>query len=864
MSPQVQKFAQKIRAILSNFDSPEAAAEAYREDIESYGMIFDDAMLRDLAEAAKAVRASIEDVVILHKSSLIASTPDWYDGPQQGDIHWPALRGYLENTKKWNPDTIDSIDDSSNEVVSLLGDPSKEQLLVRGLVVGYVQSGKTANMTAVISKAVDAGYNLIVVLGGVTNKLRAQTQGRFESDIVNRNRHLWHLYTTTEDDGDFSYPANGSFTMPREGFAQLIVMKKEGSRLRAFNRTIKKTPASILKKLKVLLIDDECDQASVNSARGDYDMTRINEQIRLMIKSLPAVSYVGYTATPFANVFIDPFPHNKEELDDLYPQNFITALERPIGYFGALEVFGGTDASEDDDDRDMVRILPENELPLLRPSSMKEKSTFIPQMTDSLRDAVLWFLASCAIRRLRGQQDKHSTMLVHSSQYVDQHEHMSQMIRNWIAQHESDLLADRGPVSKRFDQLVEDERTRTSPAGEQCIPESLVAIRSTLSEVFQALEYAVENGPSDIRLDYETGPKTYIVVGGTVLARGLTLEGLIVSFFLRTTKQYDTLLQMGRWFGFRIGYDDLPRLWTTADLISKFRSLATIEEEIREDIAAYREHRLTPMDFAVKVRAIPGMAITSASKMKHAIRSSMSFDGRHVQTIRFDHRDVDIVRGNWSAAAALVDEVCTTGKRDSSERRPLFRHVPVACIRKFLLNTRICDGHMDLKQEHLLAYLDRMGTSLDRWNVGVIVPNAPASSERELGSLGKVALVNRSKLKASPAEYADIKALMSKQDILIDAESPKVEKGEGWKDLKARRPDLPLLLLYPVDGRSRSKTASKSRTDLDAVGDLIGFGMVFPGAQDQAGEYFQVELDAPTPEQLDEDELAEVEGGTNG
>ncbi len=862
MTPQVLKFAQKIREVLSNYDSPEDAAQAYREDIESYGMSFDDAMLNDLAEAAKAVRASIEDVVILHKSSLIANTPDWYDGPQQGDVHWPALRGYLENTKKWHPDTIDSIDESSNEVVSLLGDPSKDQLLVRGLVVGYVQSGKTANMTAVISKAVDAGYNLIVVLGGVTNKLRAQTQGRFESDIVNRNRHLWHLYTTTEDNGDFSYPANGSFTMPREGFAQLIVMKKEGSRLRAFNRTIKKTPASILRKLKVLLIDDECDQASVNSAKGDYDMTRINEQIRLMIKSLPAVSYVGYTATPFANVFIDPFPHNKEELDDLYPQNFITALERPIGYFGALEVFGGTDASEEDE-RDMVRILPEKELPLLRPSSMKEKSTFIPQITDSLRDAVLWFLASCAIRRLRGQQDKHSTMLVHSSQYVDQHEHMSQIIRNWIDEHEADLLADKGPVSERFDELVEDERTRTAPAGESCIPETLNEIRLTLPEVFEALEFAVENGPSDIRLDYEAGPKTYIVVGGTVLARGLTLEGLIVSFFLRTTKQYDTLLQMGRWFGFRIGYDDLPRLWTTADLISKFRSLATIEEEIREDITAYREKKHSPMDFAVKVRAIPGMAITSASKMKNAIRSSMSFDGRHVQTIRFDHDDIGIVRGNWSAAAALVDEAHATGRRDASERRPLFRNVPVAAIRKFLMNTSICEGHMDLKQEHLLGYLDRMRNSLGLWNVGVIVPNTGPCSEHALGHLDNVAMVNRSKLTASPPEYADIKALMSKQDILIDAENPKAAKTEGWKELKARRPDLPLLLLYPIDGQSRSKTGSNSRTSLNAVGDLVGFGIVFPGAQDQAGEYFQVELDAPTPEQLDVDEVAEVEGGTD-
>ncbi|MCE8471380.1 endonuclease, partial [Rhodovulum sulfidophilum] len=278
------------------------------------------------------------------------------------------MHEYLK-TKGWEPDTVRSLDDASSEVVSLLGNPNEETFACRGLVVGYVQSGKTANMTAVMAKAVDAGYNLAIVLGGVTNKLRQQTQDRFERDVL-RYRSRWQLYTTS--DRDFVQPANGGFTMPAEGHAQLVVMKKEGSRLKQLRRTIDRTPAAIMRKLKVLLIDDECDQASVNSSRGEFDMTRINEEIRRVLKALPAVSYVGYTATPFANVFINPYPHGVgEDLDDLYPRDFITALERPSGYFGAHEVFGSDSDDDDSRERDMIRILSEDEPDQLRPRSPK-------------------------------------------------------------------------------------------------------------------------------------------------------------------------------------------------------------------------------------------------------------------------------------------------------------------------------------------------------------------------------------------------------------------------------------------------------------------------------------------------------------
>lgn len=862
MQTQIDRFEKNIRKRLRNFDGPQEAADDLRAEYEENGFILDGPMLADLAEAVSRLNAEEKPVKYLRRNSIICERTDWYCGPSNNDKHWPALSNYLEFAKKWNGDTVRSIDETSTEIVSYLGDPSKDDFSCRGLVVGFVQSGKTANMTAVIAKAVDAGYNLIIVLGGVTNKLRAQTQRRLEKDVVARHRIFWEALTTPEDDGDFSLPTNRAFTMPKDDGAQFIVMKKEGSRLRALRKTIDKTPQVVKDKLKVLIIDDECDQASVNSAKGEFDMTKINEAIREVLARFKAVSYVGYTATPFANVFIDPYPNNPDNLDDLYPKDFITSLPRPIGYFGTSDVFGTSDA--DSGEKDMVRLLTQGEEDRLRPTSMKEKESFRPELTENLRNAVLWFLATCAIRRLRGHADQHMSMLVHSSQFVMQHRYMAELLKSWLDAEVSDLVAGKGDVAGRFGDLIEYERTRTFREGHDSIPETLQEIRSELPNVLEALEFAVENGESDMRLDYENGPKTYIAIGGTVLARGLTLEGLAVSFFLRTSKQYDTLLQMGRWFGYRPDYDDLPRLWTTDDLVSKFRSLATIEEEIRDDIANYQEHNLTPVDFAVRIRAIPGMAITSASKMKHALRTSMSYEGEHVQTIRFDHKTADVVRGNWRVAADLIETAMAQGKRNV-DKDYLFHDVPIEAVRRYLRETHISEHHMTLKQQHLLDYLDKMETTLASWNVAVLNPNTKTTSSKELGPLGHVNTFRRSRLKDGPDGYADIKALMSKRDILIDVEDPAAAsagKPDSWNAYKNLRPAIPLLVIYPIDAASPEKEGSTTRVPLDATDDLIGFGIVFPGLKDRSGGYFQVDLDAPSQDQLEEeiDAVAEVEG----
>lgn len=855
LSPQVERFVREIRQRLPNYGSAESATADLRNFIvDTFGHVSPE-MESDLSEAAKIVVSTLQKVEIIRRNSLTKTREEWYSGPAVTDQHWPALQGFLENEKHWDSDTIGSIDESSSEIVSLLANPAGNQFRCKGLVLGYVQSGKTANMTAVIAKSVDAGYNLIVLLGGVTNKLRAQTQRRLESDIVERHRPLWQLYTTPEDSGDFARPANGQFTMPVPGRAQLIVMKKESSRLEAFRKTVARTPAAVLRSLKTLIIDDECDQASVDASPLENSPTRINEAIRKIIRALPAVSYVGYTATPFANVFINP-----HESDDLYPEDFITDLPRPKDYFGALEVFGFDPDNADEEEgesagKDMIRRIPTDEVVKLRPSGAKSQVTFFPEITAELEKALLWFLITCSVRRRRGHASSHMTMLLHTSPNVKQHERMADAIRVWLEDGKAELLSASGEFWNRLVDVwtSETERVPLTGKGEQSLTPS--DLLPWLKEVFELLEVAIENGVSIERLDYTEDAKTYIVVGGSVLARGLTLEGLSVSFFLRTSQQYDTLLQMGRWFGYRHGYADLPRLWTTADLALNFRALARIEDEIRQEISLYRKLNATPLDLAVKVRQIPGLAITSKAKMRHAYRTSISFEGKHVQTIRFDHLRASTVSDNWTAAGNLVDEANATGKFDADKR--LFVDVPLSAARKFLREFWICDRHMDLKRDMVLNYLERAAHGLEKWNIAVIAPEKGRPSARPLGFLGTVPTNRRSKL-AESDEYADIKALMSKRDILVDAGDAKADG--SWSELKLLRPAVPLLLLYPIESESEpsprkgpSRSGAPSRAALNAVGDLMGIGIVFPGSLDRSGGYYSVELDIPTPDQLEDE-----------
>ena len=856
--PRVNALVQAILDALPRSADLDGAVEEVRRIFEPLGVV----ILDEDIQAAQEIVERRHNIEILHTYSIFQRRSAWYIGPQGHDAHWPALRGYFGAKPEWDASAIEMHDDTSNQIVALLGNPKDEQAHCRGLVVGHVQSGKTANMTAVIAKALDAGYNTVIVLAGMTNKLRSQTQSRLVVDLVGRHPTSWQVLTPRK--GDFHAPPHGGF-LHHTDKAQIAIVKKNVSPLRQLKKAIDETPHVTLKRLRVLVIDDECDQASVNSAGNELDMTAINAYIRELLSMFPAVSYVGYTATPFANVLISPYLGNAEEPDDLYPRDFITALPKPPGYFGAEELFGRppADAANPDPDEeglDMIRVIPAEDEQRLQPESAGDRVVFQPRMAASLEDAILYFLACCAARRARGDGDRHMTMLVHTSAYVNMHERVAAVIRKWTETRRDGILKSSSAVGAKLEAVWQDEQKRIPDGFGTARHVGAGEIAAQLDDVLDALEVVVENAQSESRIDYEGSPRTYIVVGGTILSRGLTLEGLMVSYFLRSANQYDTLLQMGRWFGYRRGYEDLPRIWTTNHLMQRFRALAAVESEIREDIDRYRLEKLTPMESAVRIRAIPGMAITASNKMRAARRCAVSFWGTHKQTIRFAHHDEAHLTRNWQAGADLVSRAESFQLRDPGRRSKLWRCVPRDLIAKFLETYETHPTHADLVPEILGRFLETDDKRLNYWNVGIVEPARGRQSGAPLGTAGHVALNIRSRLDEG-SDVADIKALMSRIDITFDR-ATKGDPQDSWDSQKERRREevgeIPLLLLYAVDKDSTPRSEGL-RTGLGAVMDVLGYGIVFPGNKTEGGHYVSVELSTLSADEIEAIEAEELQ-----
>lgn len=857
----------QIRKEQANGQDLEMAAREARQAFEAMlGLPLDATQTAHWQAAVEEIRRSIEmPIEFLQPHSLRKPRrPDWYRGPTASNIHWPSFKAHLIERRRWSSETVETIDATSTEVVRLMEDPSQPAFSGRGLVVGYVQSGKTANMLAVIAKAVDAGYRFVIILAGLTNSLRRQTQGRFEADLRNRNPDAWHLHTSYQDDGDFRELPNGWFSAM--GLAQVAVVKKNVTPLTHLLEALQKTPERLRRRMPVLIIDDECDQASVNASGSQFDPSAINALVRAILGELPCAQYIGYTATPFANVLINPYTP-QGQVDDLYPEDFITALPLPIGYFGAETLFG-RDPSDANDELpeerglDVVREVPAAEVASVQPPSAKDRLTFEPSIPESLEKALRYFVLATAARHARGQQREHCSMLIHTTVYTTTHQRLADSVADWLRQFRAGL---GGSVLEReLADLWAEEGARGDPARFGLVPVAWEDLRRHVPEVVQDIGIVVENSASDARLDFDNPARKYIVVGGSVLARGLTIEGLVVSYFVRTSSQYDTLLQMGRWFGYRPGYADLPRLWMTADLSAAFRDLAAVENEIRRDIAEYVRRDQTPLEFAVRIRQIPGMAITAAAKMMNAETCDVSFSGDHLQTIRFQHRDGDRLTANWKAGSALIDAASAHAAVTPTRGARLLRGVPLAPVLEFLGSYRASDR--DRLGKELLEYI-RTEHGADarvfgHWNIAVVEPAKGPPSDGALGVLGPVRQVNRSRLSLPRRDgAADIKALMSKRDVLLDVDDVSTEG--SWEVLKARRqaiigPYTPLLVLYAIDPDSTPQAGTNYRMALDAIGPVLGVGIVIPDRGDRRS-FVRVRLDSEAAE--GEDVLADLESG---
>jgi hypothetical protein len=639
-------------------------------------------------------------------------------------------------------------------------------------------------------------------------------------------------------------------------------------------------PEILLERRPILLVDDEADQASINVGSGRR--STINRLI-LQILDRPKAAYVAYTATPFANMLIDPSD------DDLYPDDFIAALPRPADYFGPETLFGRQPLTEDEaaedfdglgivchvDDQDAAQVRP--------PRRRADRGSWSPSVPKSLRQAIIWFVLATAARRTRGPAE-HSSMLVHTTMYTDAHEALGEAVRTDVRA----LLrgweeADKGifhEISVVWRDLVRpDLTTQFSLPGL-----NYEEVRGRISEVLAETEVVVDNYRSEQRLSYpDDRHVTVIAIGGNTLSRGLTLEGLVVSYFVRAASAYDTLMQMGRWFGFRRGYADLPRVWLTPDLEDFFIRLATVEAEVRADVERYRLEQKTPRDFAVRIRTIPGLAVTSRAKMRSHKKLHVSYANQRKQTFLFDHRNLETLEANLDAARTLIHEAGEANtvfrKREGRPGWWLARDVPWAHLRGFLAAYRFHPEQADLNADAIIRFVEKQTDlgGITTWNVAVAGLEGAPNGSLPLGLPDEIGLLIRAKLNIPGLPHANIKSLMTTIDRVIDLPDRDdeakdimagVDGGEGRREtrLAGLRPEgVGLVVIYPIQAESAPRELSKikrksPRTRLDAATDVIGVGLVFPrctGTDHEAVEYV-VAFDEPL-DMEDADELSEEE-----
>jgi hypothetical protein len=760
--------------------------------------------------------------------------PDaWYRGPQDGeDRFWPLAVDSMRRAGLEQPD-IDAVDRATSRILSLTQPPGGGAVDSRGLVLGHVQSGKTTNFTGLIAKAADVGYRMVIVLTGVAENLRVQTQWRLNEALVAPAPNDW--FETTSVLSDFAATANAGYVLSRPDGLALAVVKKNVFRLNRLNRWLDQAGEVHLRSCPILVIDDEADQASLDiSTRPDYP-SRINEQIRRLLDR-PKTTYVAYTATPFANLLIDP-----KDNEDLYPRDFIVDLPKPrkgSGYLGTEEVFGRlelvTDEGDGDSDGlDMVRQIPDDEAASLRPPRNADaRHAWKPLVPPGMGQALRWFLLATAARRVRDGRWRHSSMLIHTTQYTDAQLRMRPEVETELQDLARRLVAGDSDLLTELEAQwsAESERVRASEfeLREIDFPELLPELYATAA----AAAVYVDNYRSEDRIVYGDEPLTAVVIGGNTLSRGLTLEGLVSSYFVRTSRAYDTLLQMGRWFGFRKGWQDLPRIWMTGELWNWFTWLATVEEEVRRDVRRYEHERLTPLQFSVRIAKHPDFAVTSALKMRSAVPAHVSYAQTRQQTILFNHKDGNWLRRNLEATRTLLSEAAEARGVEWMEGRALLRDVPAADLIAFFESYQFHENAMQLRSDLVSRYIRSQNdhSHLTLWNIVVAGVPDPGETGVELGLGRTVGRIVRSRLDIEDLEYANIKTLMSRRDWLAD--HPDLYQNDLdveaiWQTRDQYAPDRGLLVVYPIDPRSPHQRG-KDRTELGAVEEVVGLGVLFP------------------------------------
>ena len=841
------------------------AAEFIKDSMGMAPEIVDEAH-RQLEEESRAISTFSGAVVDSHSYG----GQNWYLGPRDNG-QWSK---YLELLERKGTPGLEKLDEETSRVTGLLANPHNPGEKRKGMVMGNVQSGKTRNFAGVIAKAVDAGYRFVIVLSGMHNNLREQTQTRLTEQVFSGSE--W--YSLTQSIYDLDLVTNATQVVENQPFVCAVV-KKNTKRLANLTRMLKEIPDNLLKLRPVLIIDDEADQATPNSMAQRANISAINRRMREVWAQVETGSYVGYSATPFANVLIDP-----DEDEDLFPSDFITTLATGPEYFGARRVFGLADTVDDNGETepglDMVRIIPAAEAEtLFPPSDAGDRDFFDPPLPASLRDAFAWFIVATAIRRARGQMG-YSSMLIHTTHYTAPHEAMRRRVTA-LAKELETRVGWRDLAT--FEHSWNDETNRVAQEATMPLP-TWDDVRSRIPAVLAELEVVVDNAKSEDRLDYDPAngtERTIIAIGGGTLARGLTLEGLSVSYFTRTSSTYDTLMQMGRWFGYRPGYEDLPRVWVTEGLDQDYAFLARVEDDLREEIESVQDSDLTPEEMGVRIRTHPGrLQITADNKMYSAEVVQLGLSDTANQTTILDGSDPRLTRANLQAVENLI-----SGEAPQPlNRRGKYLIVPDVSGQRVITFLQSFRAHPDQKWlsnrtkqnnlDNMIHWIQEFAPG-NIWNV-VLAGNSRAMAPDGITALGTMTMggielgcLNRSVLRTSTPERLDFKAIMSPGDRICDI--PPAEYGDAPRDTNADRRRIRrsyghgrgLVVIYPISSHSRASSEARERMDIPTEENQVAFSIFMPSirdADDRDGTFVSVRRTWEIPTAPDDEDFPEGDG----
>lgn len=831
--------------------------------------------LRDHEKSLKRYKEVSRKSTLLGPNQLNDLEP-----PENEDSCWAIYRSKLVKKGFTNIDCIEA------ECLTILRNLSRDTTgrePVKGMVVGNVQSGKTANMAGLIAMAADYGWNFFIVLSGTINSLREQTRDRLYNDLNDDAcKCSWQridLLNTkkTENAPELMHLSENNAER------YLTVSLKNKTRLNDILKWINLNPAK-KKQMRILVIDDEADQASINTAAYNKDRKAINKAIVNLVAGknhkgedagpYGAMNYVGYTATPYAN-----FLSEGSEVS-LYPRDFITLLTPPNVYFGPVQIHGF-------DERPGLSIV--NTYEDVDVAMGEYMDGDIDEIPTGLKDAICWFI--CCVAVLRKEGAKHpASMLIHTSQYVSSHAELAEGVNEYLTSQKDDVVercrkiyreqTEQFPLS-----LFKDEYPDYSLMDK-------VHDYPEYSEIEELVKDLVRINPGHIKMDdsdryYHNGihicidnntntsldederslprllyptdkqehpPVTaFIVIGGNTLSRGLTVEGLVSTYFSRKSKQADTIMQMGRWFGYRKGYELLPRIWISERTRDSFEQLVIVDEDLRRFIRENYD-TFSPRDYPPRVRRFPKSyyikSVTSSEKMRAAEVLDVDFSGTICETNLFS-RDTAILRKNKAITEEFLTSLGTPEKSQINKCDWVWRNVSGSTLFTDYLERYVFDKALrNFKEMDDMRKWIHRKSSNHEWNV---VLAGVSTSKHEPWSfngieVNKVERSSKNNVKDDDKSVYIGTTLSSPIDRVADIDLKGHEEDHSfkhsqtyirsqWREIRKDYGlfDTPSVIIYCI---SKDSEPSPTKWPLEVEEDIIGMTIVIPGIKKTKDEEY--------------------------